>query len=370
MPPSVAAFTDTYLPTVNGVTYTVACWRERYRERDGRMDVVYPKSSYEPDGGEYPVGSLPFPFYDGYRLGSPRVPADVTDVDLVHAHSPFSLGLAGYRLARKESLPFVVSYHTPTSEYASYVVPDRLSGGVAAVSNRYERWFLDRADLVLAPSTATASHLRDVVNDSVPVQVHPNGVDIRHFHPTDSAGFEAEHDLDTGRPLVGYTGRHGYEKNLSVIIEAVADLDVTLVLGGEGPATDKLRRQAEASGVDVRFLGFLERAELPAFYSALDVFAFPSPVETEGIVAKEAFACGTPVVGVDRGALSETIEEGETGYHYEHGDIEGFGEKIQLALENREELSAACLERRETISLDRSLDNLEDAYQSVLARSD
>lgn len=366
MPPSVAAFTDTYLPTVNGVTYTIAAWRDRYRERGGRMDVVYPDSPYEAEGGEHPVWSVPFPFYDGYRLGVPSVPDAVTDVDLVHAHSPFSLGLAGYRLARSRSIPLVVSYHTPSSEYASYLVPDRLSTGVAALTNRYERWFLDRADLVLAPSTSTADHLRETVTDQVPVGVHPNGVDIRHFHPTDTESFTEKFDLDTDRPLVGYTGRHGYEKNLGAIIEAAADLDVTLVFGGEGPATDSLRRQADATGVDARFLGFLERSELPAFYSALDVFTFPSPVETEGIVAKEAIACGTPVVGVDRRALSATIDDGVTGYHFDHGDIEGFRAAIERALAAREELSERCLERRDAISLDRSLDDLERTYESLV----
>jgi hypothetical protein len=89
METGVAAFTDTYLPTVNGVTYTVQSWRERWCDRGGRMDVVYPGTDgYDPQDGEHPVRSLPFPFYDGFRLGSPTVPEAVRDVDLVHAHTP------------------------------------------------------------------------------------------------------------------------------------------------------------------------------------------------------------------------------------------------------------------------------------------
>ena len=41
---SVAVFTDTYLPTVNGVTYTVKAWRDCWADRGGRMDVVYPRT--------------------------------------------------------------------------------------------------------------------------------------------------------------------------------------------------------------------------------------------------------------------------------------------------------------------------------------
>jgi len=119
--PQVATFTDTYLPTVNGVTYTVETWRDRWQERGGRMDVIYPRSDHDPGDGEYPVRSLPFPFYDGYRLGMPQVPSAVHGADVVHAHTPFSLGMAGHRLARKIDAPLVASYHTPTAEYAEYV---------------------------------------------------------------------------------------------------------------------------------------------------------------------------------------------------------------------------------------------------------
>ncbi|KPN31684.1 hypothetical protein SY89_02433 [Halolamina pelagica] len=156
---SVAAFTDTYLPTVNGVTYTVESWRDRWQARGGRMAVVYPGSPERtPDRGEYPVRSLPLPIYAGYRLGVPRVPDAVEDVDIVHAHTPFAVGLAGLRLARKRDLPLVASFHTPTEEYASYLsswgpVRER----TAAMSQRYESWFLDAADAVIVPRRRPAS---------------------------------------------------------------------------------------------------------------------------------------------------------------------------------------------------------------------
>jgi hypothetical protein len=93
--PRVAAFTDTYLPTVNGVTYTVKTWRDRWTDRGGRMDVVYPDSEYDPATDEHPVSSVPFPFYDGFRVGLPQVPEAVDDADLVHAHTPFGIGIGG-----------------------------------------------------------------------------------------------------------------------------------------------------------------------------------------------------------------------------------------------------------------------------------
>ncbi|WP_132061372.1 glycosyltransferase family 4 protein [Halorussus amylolyticus] len=363
----VAAFTDTYLPTVNGVTYTVESWRDRWVRDGGRMDVVYPDANgHTPAETEHPVKSLPFPFYDGFRLGTPRIPSDVRDAELVHTHTPFAIGLGGLRLARNRDLPLVASYHTPTSEYANYVSPtDAVASALGRVCESYERWFLEHADAVLAPSAATRDHVRDEVGVDTPVEIVPNGVDVERFRPVEADDFRASRGLDTGRPLIGYTGRHGYEKRLSELVAAAAGMDVTLVFGGDGPARADLERQAESLGADAHFLGFLDRDEMPAFYSALDTFAFPSPVETQGLVALEANACGTPVVGANAGALANTIDDGETGYHYESGDIDDFRAAIRRTLAERDELREACLARRDEVSVERAVERLADVYRRV-----
>lgn len=366
--PSVAAFTDTYLPTVNGVTYTVQSWRDAWHRRGGNMPVVYPAADeYEPDEREFPVRSLPFPFYEGFRVGVPRVPAEIGKMDLVHAHTPFGLGMSAKRLAHSQNLPLVASYHTPTSEYAAYVsLGDRVERTIRKTARSYERWFFDRADVVVTPSERTRRHVREEVGVSTPVEVVSNGVDIERFQPVETADFRERYDLPEGRPIVGYTGRHGYEKCLPDIVAATDGMDVTVVFGGDGPAREDLESRAAAADVDVRFLGFLPREELPAFYSVLNAFAFPSPVETQGLVALEANACGTPVAGVDSGALSVTIEDGVTGYTYPQGDIGAFREAIEHVLDEREALGERCLDHRQEISMENAVDTLEDVYRGVL----
>jgi glycosyltransferase involved in cell wall biosynthesis len=373
---SVAAFTDTYLPTVNGVTYTVKTWRDHWVDRGGRMEVVYPDADgHDPDAGEHPVRSLPFPFYDGFRFGVPRVPDDVGEADLIHAHTPFGLGLSAVRAAGRRDCPLVASYHTPTNEYASYLTLTSwapLEPVYANLSERYERWFFSQPDAVIVPSQKAREYLLTEVGvaDQGPetsVEVVPNGVDTDRFDPdvVDQAAFRDRHDLPEG-PLVGYTGRHGYEKCLGDVLAAAEGLgEVTVVFGGDGPAREDLQQEAADRDVDARFLGFLDRAELPAFYTALDVFAFPSPVETQGIVGLEATACGTPVVGVDAGALRDTIEAGKNGYRYPRGDVAAFRDRIRQALGEREALSASCLGMREEISVDHAVDRLEAVYERV-----
>jgi len=364
--PRVAAFTDTYLPTVNGVTYTVKTWREYYERRGGRMDVVYPDSTdHSPDDGEFPVRSISFPFYEGFRVGMPRLPGAVESADILHAHTPFGVGLGGMRLARRSDAPLVASYHTPISEYATYVSGN---GTVERTLQRaaisYERWYLDRTEVVVTPSERTREYVGDVVGVDTPVEVVPNGVDVERFQPGEGERFRERFDLSG--TLVGYTGRHGYEKCLRDVLAAARELDVTVVFGGDGPAREELEARADRLDVDARFLGFLDREDLPGFYAALDVFAFPSPVETQGIVALEANACGTPVVAVDSGALSDTIEEGVNGYHYPRGDVTAFRAAIQRAQDDRDRLSQQCLARREEMSVDHAVERLLEVYRDVL----
>ncbi|MBB6645854.1 glycosyltransferase [Halobellus ruber] len=369
-PASVAAFTDTYLPTVNGVSYTVRTWRDRWAERGGRMDVVYPKSdAYDPDPGEHPVGSFPFPMYEGFRLGLPTIPDAVADVDLVHAHTPFAVGLGGVRLARRADLPLVTSYHTPTAEYAEYLSSrPRVEHRIQRLADRYERWFLSRSDAIVCPSEDTKARIDRNATVDTPAVVIPNGVDTDFFEPTDADAFRDRYDLPGG-PLIGYTGRHGYEKNLSEFLRAAAGVEATVVLGGDGPARADLEDLAADLDLDARFLGFLPREDLPGFYSALDAFVFPSPVETQGLVALEANACGTPVVAVDAGALSDTIDAGRNGYHYAHGDIAGCRDTIRRVLDERASLSASCLDRREAVSVDHAVEELATLYDRIAAEN-
>ena len=369
---TVAAFTDTYLPTVNGVTYTLESWREEWRTRGGRMDVVFPGApGHDPGDGEYTTRSVGFPFYDGFRMGLPGVPDAVRDADVVHAHTPFALGLSGWYLARRIDAPLVASYHTPTGEYADYLAAGPAAAVVEGAARRYERRYMNAAAAVVVPSEPAGEHLRNI-GVHTRVEVVPNGVDTDFFAPPDAealAAFREEYDLPepSDGPLVGYTGRHGFEKELTEIPSAVAaaDAEATVVFGGDGPAREAVERACEEAGVDARFLGFLPREDLPALYASLDAFLFPSPVETQGLVALEANACGTPVVGVDAGALADTVVDGETGYHYPRGGTAAFADAIDRTLAEREALSEHCLDRREETSVEHAVDRLSELYDSV-----
>ncbi|NKE34388.1 glycosyltransferase family 4 protein [Natronococcus sp. JC468] len=365
MADTVAAFTDLYRPTVNGVASTVALWRERWGRRRGSMDVVFPETEgYVPESGEYAVPSVEAPLYPRYRLGRPIAPEGVPVPDVVHVHTPFTVGVAGVRFARANGVPVVASYHTILDERVSDRVPDLLVEPGRRLCRAYERAFFARADRVVVPTSFARRHLLESVGADADVAVVSNGIDTDRFRPTDSEPLRDRYGLPDG-PLLGYTGRHGPEKRLEEALDAVAGTDHTLVLAGDGPARENLEARAAETNADVRFLGFLEHAELPAFYSVLDAFVFPSPVETQGLVALEATACGTPVVAADAGALVDSVIEGETGYRYEPGDLEAFRRAIRRTLAESDRLSDLCRRRRAMLSVEHSLEQLARVYEDV-----
>ncbi len=103
-----------------------------------------------------------------------------------------------------------------------------------------------------------------------------------------------------GGPIIFFVGRHVWSKGIHVLIRAMKQVDAQLVVGGDGPRTEWLRRFAAESAVAsrVRFIGNVRGDELAAHYMASDIFCLPSVsrLEAFGIVQLEAMACEVPVV--------------------------------------------------------------------------
>ncbi|MFV2016922.1 glycosyltransferase [Micromonospora sp. LOL_023] len=124
-------------------------------------------------------------------------------------------------------------------------------------------------------------------------------VDVAYF----GAGPAGDRDY-----LLG-VGRWIPYKRFDLMIEVAAAAGMPLVLAGSGPAEAELRRRA---GPDVRFEVRPSRSRLRELYAGAAALLFPAH-EDFGIVPVEAQAAGTPVVGLARGGLLETVVHGETG---------------------------------------------------------
>ncbi len=139
----------------------------------------------------------------------------------------------------------------------------------------------------------------------------PLGVDLELFSPAVRSPAVRERYAADDEVLIVHCGRLSVEKRPERSLSTVeslraAGVPAVLVVAGDGPLRDRLARRAE--GLPVRFTGFVhDRVALAGLLAAADVVLAPGPVETFGLAALEALACGTPVVVSASSALPEVI---------------------------------------------------------------
>lgn len=173
-----------------------------------------------------------------------------------------------------------------------------------------------RADHVLADSWATRDDLLDFYNvtPATRITVLHGGVHER-FLPRSAQEQQAirrKYRLDQW-PFIFSLGTLQPRKNHGRMVQALArlvqeGLELHLVIaGGAGWLSEPFFQQLKESGIEnrVHLIGFVDDADLPALYSAAEVFAFPSLYEGFGLPVLEAMACGTPVVTSDLSSLPE-----------------------------------------------------------------
>jgi 1,2-diacylglycerol 3-alpha-glucosyltransferase len=377
----VGLFTNNYLPFRGGVTTAVETLR-RGLEALGHQAWVFAPAAQTPHPDppfvfRYP--SIPAPTYPGFSLPLPvsrrlRRVARALDLDLVHVHHPFLLGVTGRRLARGQRRPLVFTYHTRYEKYAHYVpLPPRL---VRSLAVRLACRFADRADLVVAPSDHVADTLRSR-GVRAPVTVIPTGVDLALFSPGSRARARARLGLPAEGLVCLYTGRLDREKSLERVLDAfesvaaaVSSASLHLVGKGSHAAALEARAAAGRAGHRVVFHGGLAREALPDYYRAADLFLFASETETQGLVLAEAHACALPAVAVRASGVDEVVTDGLTGFltKGETGEMADAAIGLLLDAERRVAMGQAARRLAEArFSTERQIHAMVGHYQALIA---
>jgi phosphatidylinositol alpha 1,6-mannosyltransferase len=325
----VAIVTESFLPQVNGVTNSVLRVVEHLHERGHDALVVAPGPGPERyrHAEVRRVRAVDLPAISSLPIGvpSPRVHAALAEFapDVVHLASPFVLGAAGLRSARRLGVPAVAVYQTDVAGFAE-------AYGLRHGSRAAWRWIRRLhagADRTLAPSLASVRALTD---HGVP-RVHRwgRGVDTELFAPH-RADLRLKSLLaPRGELLVGYVGRLAPEKHVHRLATLNGLPGVRVVVVGAGPEEASLRRLLP----DAAFLGFRTGTELASAYASLDVFVHPGPHETFCQAAQEALASGLPVLAPDAGGPRDLVEHDRTGYLLEPYDDHRFAGELWYHVE-------------------------------------
>ncbi|WP_377555539.1 glycosyltransferase [Micromonospora lupini] len=142
-------------------------------------------------------------------------------------------------------------------------------------------------------------------------------VDVEYFAAAPAA------DQSQSRDYLLGVGRWIPYKNFDLIIQIAEAARLPVVIAGSGPEETALRRAAERARVAVTFEVRPSKERLRRLYWGARALLFPVH-EDFGIIPVEAQACGTPVVGLRRGGLLETVDNGETGFLVDSVDPHSF----------------------------------------------
>ncbi|MFA4841857.1 MAG: glycosyltransferase family 1 protein [Agrococcus sp.] len=316
----VAIVTESFLPTVNGVTTSVCQVLDRIVETGREAIVITPRCGAPVHYRGVPVHEVPSFAYRQFPVGlpSPQVAALLArfQPDVLHAASPFMLGGQAIAEAARIGLPSVAIYQT---DVAGFARRNRLAAG-SAFAWQAIRLIHNAADRTLAPSSAAIADLEDAGVKRVHRWVR--GVDLAGFHPDNRQG-PATANLRRriapgGEVIVGYVGRVALEKGLDRLRALRGMPGIRVAIVGDGPAMDETR--GRLAGLQPVFLGQLHGAPLRAAYAAMDVFVHTGTEETFGQTLQEAAASGLPVVAPRAGGPIDLVDHGSTGFLYEPDD--------------------------------------------------
>ncbi len=374
----IAWFTDTWLPTRDGVVTSLQSFKHELERRGHQVYLFAPGTENRDEPGEnifYYKGRT-FRGYPGYRVPPLRSllkrrterRIDAMQPDVIHSHGPAVMGIHAVKAARHSNAPLLFTYHTMLQDSLHFVTTSPLAQAIVGrLLPVWLRWYFRRCQGIIAPSHAAAREISHYAE--VPIEVIPTGINLECFQQADGALIRQRHDLHG--PVVLHVGRIVQEKNLDLLIQAAPHVlkeasDATFVVVGDGPYADVVQQHVEQEDLTDSFLftGFIPDDELPGYYAAADVFAFPSTYETQGIVAVEAMATGTPVVAAAARSLPELIDDGENGFLFQSGSPQALADGIIEAMDA--DVAAAARQTAEEFSRNRCTDRLIRYYERFL----
>jgi rhamnosyl/mannosyltransferase len=250
--------------------------------------------------------------------------------DILHFHCPNPTGELSYLMANPPG-KVIVTYH-------SDVIRQKWA---MSVYGYFLRKFLDRARAVLPTSPNYIESSPFLSRIRARCTVIPLGIETANFQKTPGILARAAQlrEIAGGLPVILFVGRLRYYKGLTFLIQALPRINAHLMIVGEGPEADNIRKTARLFKVEnrVSLLGSLPDEDLPACYYAADVFCLPSHLRSEafGIVQLEAMACGLPVVSCNiKTGVPFVNQNGETGIVVPPASPPKLADAINKLLEN------------------------------------
>ncbi len=324
----IALFTDTYPPAVNGVAVHVSSLANALAHNGHQVlvcvpghaqsSVVYPNLQY------YSFSSVPSLVYPDVRLTTPFSPSCLRvtrdfQPNVIHFHTPGTIGLNGILIGKRLKIPVVGSFHTyfMDPEYLKIIALDKLhlheNETIISLGWKISNSIYNKCDHIVTYSENTR---QDLIKNGIkkPVDVINNSIRTTISETSVRTAFAGSHSLPEKYFI--YVGRLSKEKSLDILLHAFDQFsrevkNVDLVMVGDGPARAGLEELSKSMGLETRihFLGMIDHAilENSDLVSNAVAFVSASTSEVKPLSVLEAIACGLPIIGVNAKGMPELI---------------------------------------------------------------
>ena len=206
-----------------------------------------------------------------------------------------------------------------------------------------------QADQVFVPSTGTFELIKSLGIPAAHITLTPYSVDNDWWKSqsakVDRAAVRSEWGVTPDQPVILFCAKLQPWKRPIDLLHAFAQVNFEpqplLIFAGEGPERADLESEAAKLGLSqrVKFLGFVNQSQLPAFYTSVDILVLPSTYEPFAVVVNEAMCCGCPVIVSDQvGAARDLVSPVRPEFVFPAGDTDTLAGTLRTAFADRAQL--------------------------------
>lgn len=350
---TVGLFNDSFFPITDGVIMVVDNYARRLSNFCNVIVFVpnYLFSKFDDTTLPYKVVrcySVDVPFLD-YSLPIPKLDykfirnLNKYKLDIVHIHSPFSLGVAGLKYAKRHHIPCIATMHSQFKQDFKRALKSEM------LANKFTYRLMkvyNKCDLCFAVNKEVARIYFEEYHYKTMPRVLLNATDMEPIENNNKVykRLDKKYNIKWNEKVFLFVGRLNILKNILFIVDSLSvlkkkkpSLKFKMLFVGVGQDEDKLKERIKELNLEkeVLLVGKIEdRIELASIYKRADLFLFPSVYDASSLVQIEAASQKTPGVFLKNTATSSTITDNVNGFLSDE-TVGAYSDKIIEVMENK-----------------------------------
>lgn len=383
---TIGLFIDTFFPMIDGVTMVVDNYAKRLTKYANVIVFApeYLKAQYDDSKFLYKVvrcKSVKMPIID-YSLPMPKIDKKFmhelnnTKLDIVHIHSPFTIGKIGVEYAKKNNVPAIATMHSQyKKDFLRAVKFEPLANLLTRVIIRQ----YNKCDECWAVNSEIAKIYYEEYKYKKLPKVMGNATDMKLVENMEQAKklINEKYNISPDEKVFLFVGRINNLKNVFLIANSLKILKekynpkFKMLFVGSGQDEDELKSIIDKNNMnqDIIMCGKISDRELLAnIYARADLFLFPSLYDASSIVQIEAASQKTPTLFVEGAATTATITENMNGFISQNNE-ENFAEKINEIINNKALYDSVCenVYKDIYINWDSQVSKVFDSYMEIIS---